>query len=326
MSHNGSRSCGHQHPAIFVFIWMTAVYCASLFHCPQMVELGSSVNLTCFVKATSKAHSYTTPGGMTAATCSLSEGDCIPTGNFTASVINSTSSVLTIPKALETHQGVWKCVGNADDPYQETCRMSVVKIPTCEITSDQNISSITEGAMLTLAVNLTRSFCSVPSRIRLLTGTVSTSLNKGTGTDITPGVLTRNFNVTSSHFGDVSVLYTCHGDSRNVSCTGVKELVEGTLSGVTTSFTDSQPTESTSSVGPDSDPSHLNPHWRHIVGITVPLAVIIIVMIISVIYKIYKNYNRTTPENNSPQSPEEGHQMLQTSTNRREDVHEMDKM
>ncbi|XP_071111186.1 uncharacterized protein [Haliotis cracherodii] len=241
-----NRCGGYLHSTIFIIQLMVTVYCTPSFYCPEMVEMGSSVNLTCYVEGRSNAHSYVTPIGKTAATCNLTHVKCIRhSEHVTASVVNTSYSILTIHGTQKPHGGDWKCV---NDPKKETCHVTVFKRPTCCITSDTNTSSLNEGDAVTLTVNLSNSYCSESSLVELTTG-VNTILIKRTFTNISDDVLTKEFNVTSSHFGVVSLIYTCSSSSWNVSCEGIHQLVQGALTHITTSTVTPTPD------GPDTDVS-----------------------------------------------------------------------
>ncbi|XP_048244667.1 uncharacterized protein LOC124111660 [Haliotis rufescens] len=280
-----NRFGGYLHSTIFIILLMVTVYCTPSFHCPEMVELGSSVNLTCYIEGRSNAHSYVTPSVTTAATCNLIDGKCYPSRNFNASVVNTSSSILTIHRTLKPHGGDWKCV---NDPKKETCHVTVFKRPTCCITSDTNTSdtntsSLNEGDAVTLTVNLSNSYCSESSLVELTTG-VNTTLIKRTFTNISDDVLTKQFNVTSSHFGVVSLIYTCSSSSWNVSCEGIRQLVEGALTDIKTSTT--QSTVPPTSDGPDTE---VFPVWILItVAVIAVIAVILVIVVIVVIVVRWK--------------------------------------
>ncbi|XP_071111442.1 uncharacterized protein [Haliotis cracherodii] len=271
-----SKRCGgYLHSTILIILLMVTVYCTPSFHCPEMVELGSSVNLTCYVEGRSNAHSYVTPSVTTAATCNLIDGKCIPSRNFNASVVNTSSSILTIHRTLKPHWGDWKCV---NDPKKETCHVTVFKRPTCCITSDTNTSSLNEGDAVTLTLNLSNSYCSESSLIELTTG-VNTTLIKRTFTNISDDVLTKQFNVTSSHFGVVSLIYTCSSRSWNVSCEGIHDLVQGALTHITTSTTQS-------TVTPTPDGRDAARRQRDLIaGITTPVLALVILIILVIVWK-----------------------------------------
>ncbi|XP_046329174.2 uncharacterized protein LOC124112999 [Haliotis rufescens] len=309
----GSRCTWYRRSTIFILVFMTTVYCTSKFHCPQMVELGSSMILTCYVDAAAKAHSYATPRRTTAASCDLAGGRCIPVGNFAASVINTTCSVLTVPKTRRSHGGVWKCVDDADDPYPETCHVTVVEIPTCDVTSDKNISSLNEGDKLALSVHLSRGYCSEPFLVTLTTGSVNITLTNHTVVNTT--VWTTEFLVTGPHFGEVSLMYACGGSSWNVSCEGVHRLAQDARSNITTSST--QFSVPPTSDGRDTEES--DSHTGVSVGITVAIIFVIVVVIIFVILFLRKKRKKPTRENNQPPPSHDTVSMLTTSVNKAED-------
>ncbi|XP_046555308.1 uncharacterized protein LOC124264606 [Haliotis rubra] len=140
--------------------------------------------------------------------------------------------------------------------------------PTCYITSDKNASLLSEGDTLTLTVNLSRSDCPQSLLLQLRTGNISSVIT--TDTDIEDGTLTKVFNVTSSHAGEVSLIYNCSGSSWNLLCEGIKRLVLGKQANIMT--TPPQLTGHPTTDGQDTDSSQP----RMILGIIFAVVVIVI--------------------------------------------------
>ncbi|XP_046342516.2 uncharacterized protein LOC124123253 isoform X2 [Haliotis rufescens] len=200
---------------ILMLLVMVVSYSTEHVFCPEISQLGMPVNLTCNKADNLNVHSYLTPSGNPAASCDLADGRCVSQGDFTASVINTTSSVLTIPSVLQSHGGDWACVADADDPRPSTCRMTVAKFPSFNMVSVQESSSLTVGREL--KVNITGFFCSEDMQLELLTVMDSYSTPPlHTTADITE----RAFNTTGTQ---TKLLFTCGSHTQSLSCEGVQQ-------------------------------------------------------------------------------------------------------
>ncbi|XP_046545802.1 uncharacterized protein LOC124255899 [Haliotis rubra] len=189
--------------------------------CPEIGLLGAPTNLTCI--EASRHLSFITPNGHSTAACDTSTGHCIPNGNFSASVINTTSSVLTITALMKSHAGTWKCSNDGDLPDPPSCNMTVAKCPTCTITSWQNDdSNFTVDEEVALKVNVTGDYCSESALFQLQTGNIKTALNYSQWKENTDVI----FTLTESHLGEVKLVFICGGYSKALSCEGIQELKE----------------------------------------------------------------------------------------------------
>ncbi|XP_046340899.2 uncharacterized protein LOC124121866 [Haliotis rufescens] len=230
------RSCPHAAIVLVLFLFCLRMpfIKADLF-CEEVVELGAPANLTCNIMHVSNAHSYSTPRGNTAASCDLSDGKCIQLGDFSASVINTTCSVLSIPTVLQSHGGKWTCSVDANQANHDTCHMTVAKAPSCNITSDQNTSGLSGDDVLVRTV-VTGYYCSQVTHLQLLTGRTARNLMDTTVTDITDDVFVTSVSVTELIFADVKLRFTCGTRTWDVSCDGAEHLLKR-ASGVETSAT-----------------------------------------------------------------------------------------
>ncbi|XP_046545803.1 uncharacterized protein LOC124255900 [Haliotis rubra] len=187
--------------------------------CPEIGLLGAPTNLTCI--EASRSHSFLTPKEHTAASCNTSTGKCITTGIFTASVHNTTSSVLTIPALLKSYAGAWKCSSDGDMPDPPSCQMTVAKFPTCTITRRQyDDSDFTRDEEVALKVNVTGDYCSESAQFQLQTGNIQTGLNYSQWKENTDVI----FTLTESHLGEVKLVFICRGYSQALSCEGIQQL------------------------------------------------------------------------------------------------------
>ncbi|XP_071095237.1 uncharacterized protein [Haliotis cracherodii] len=248
--------------------------CAGDFICPEAAELGSPVNLTCIQASGTRAHSYSTPSGTTAASCHLSDRKCIPLGDFSASVLNESCSVLAIPHLLQTHAGDWKCVVDANDPDPETCHISVEKSPSCRILSHNNMRTHRVGEELSLTVNVTGYYCSESVLVQLRTGDITSSLLNETVTMVKDSTVNITFNMTASHFGDVVLVFSCGSKSRHVLCEGLQAL-DQSISTVPT--TQTAVTNRTTTQRASTDDDHTT-----VIIVVICVITIIILMIILV--------------------------------------------
>ncbi|XP_046559541.1 uncharacterized protein LOC124268589 [Haliotis rubra] len=179
-----SKTTQFNTPFIYVLLSLVAVwpYCAGELLCPKITELDSPVKLTCIQAFHTGAHSYSTPIGTTAASCDLAENKCITLDDFTATVLNKSSSILAIPRLLPTHAGSWTCVVDADSPSPDTCYLTVEKSPACRIMSKQSTRTVRVGEELSLTIILRGYYCSEAAHVQVKTGTPRIST---TETDVT---------------------------------------------------------------------------------------------------------------------------------------------
>ncbi|XP_046556099.1 uncharacterized protein LOC124265370 [Haliotis rubra] len=77
--------------------------------CPSVGYLGSPANLTCISPSDVTSHGYTASQGEVAAICNVSNSSCTTVGDYRASTINQTHSLLTIPAVQPAHAGEWRC-------------------------------------------------------------------------------------------------------------------------------------------------------------------------------------------------------------------------
>ncbi|XP_067667937.1 uncharacterized protein [Haliotis asinina] len=187
--------------------------------CPEIGLLGSPTNLTCI--EAKGGYSFITPRGTSAATCETSAGKCISTGHFTASVINTTSIVLTIPDLLKSHAGVWKCGSDDNKPDPPSCQMTVANLPTCTITGRRyDDSDFIVDEEVALKVNVTGYYCSESVQFQLQTGNIQTGLDHSQWNATTSVI----FNLTETHIGEVKLVFKCGGYRQALTCEGIQQL------------------------------------------------------------------------------------------------------
>ncbi|XP_067676925.1 uncharacterized protein [Haliotis asinina] len=203
------------------FLLLTQSLCVSaVLICSHSNYLGSSGQLICV--GASLLHVYNNPSGISVAECNLSNGSC-KTQNVSASVINSTHSVLNISRVETTDAGEWFCTTGIDGGGN--CILTVVKTPTCSITSKQNTNSLVQYQDLSLTVDVRDYYCSTGHSISLQTGNVTTLL---TEVDAVPSVTDKTssvtLNVTDSHLGKVGLVFRCDSSQLSIECAGVTKF------------------------------------------------------------------------------------------------------
>ncbi|XP_067667562.1 uncharacterized protein [Haliotis asinina] len=255
---------------------MVLSYCSGNLLCPKIAELGSTVNLTCIKRIATHAHSYSTPIGTTAATCDLSNRYCINLGDFAASVLNESSTILTIPRLLQTYAGAWACVADADDPKSEKCHLTVEKSPSCRIISPQNTRHLSVGEELSLTVYVRSFYCSELVLIGVKTGNTTSHIINGTVSNVTDSTENMTFNMTASHFGDVTLEFSCGTKNHHEVCEGIQSLAESVTTGPTTqtAFTNTTTTQR-GSIGDGDDTVVIV-----LVAVLIPIAIFTISMLV----------------------------------------------
>ncbi|XP_067661769.1 uncharacterized protein [Haliotis asinina] len=185
--------------------------------CPEIGLLGSPTNLTCIEAKGGLA--FIAPRRTSA--CETSTGKCVSTGPFTASVINTTASVLTIPALLKSHAGIWKCGSDGDKPDSPSCQMTVAKLPTCTITGRRyDDSDFIVDEEVALKVNVTGYYCSESVQFQLQTGNIQTGLDNSQWNATTSVI----FNLTETHIGEVKLVFKCGGYRQALTCEGIQQL------------------------------------------------------------------------------------------------------
>ncbi|XP_046563741.1 uncharacterized protein LOC124272582 [Haliotis rubra] len=283
VSKSTSLYATRMYGSVLLYLVVVVSYNSGELLCPEIAELGSTVNLKCIKGIATRAHSYSTPIGTAAATCDLSNRYCINLGDFTASVLNESSSFLTIPHLLETHAGDWACVVDADDPNPDTCNVTVQKSPSCRITSPQNTRALIVGEELSLTVYVRSFYCSESVIIGVKTGNITSHPIKETVTKVTNSTENVTFHMTASHFGNVTLVFSCGTKNQHVLCEGIQSLVEGKQANITT--TPTQPTGHPTTDGQDTDSSQCG-----VEGCIIPivLAVFLYVVVVVVVVFIIK--------------------------------------
>ncbi|XP_067666176.1 uncharacterized protein [Haliotis asinina] len=184
--------------------------------CPGIVYLRSSAHLVC---SGNTPVSFITPMKTPAAVCSMQPQRCILHGNYRASVLNASSSEVTIINTSQIHAGQWTCSTFSDS---RTCSITVAELPSCTVTAN-NVSILSIGDALLLAVNITGYYCSEQVRFQLTTGNISQTIDSSTGDEV---VASFNVSITEAHFGNVELTYVCGDHSHQLVCDGVQSLAE----------------------------------------------------------------------------------------------------
>ncbi|XP_071111365.1 mucin-5AC-like [Haliotis cracherodii] len=152
---------------------------------------------------------------------------CSPVAGYRASM-NDTHSTLTIDSVRVADVGTWKIVDATvvDAIPVDVCPLTTVKIPHCNISSDEDTDSLEPGAQLTLTVNITDYYCSREAGFDLTTGAVTEALTmKHNVSDVSDVTLNTTFNVDITRLGDVSMDYICDR-SWTLQCDGVQNLLK----------------------------------------------------------------------------------------------------
>ncbi|XP_046545395.1 uncharacterized protein LOC124255505 [Haliotis rubra] len=184
--------------------------------CPDIVYLWSSAHLVC--SGNSPVY-FKTPMKTTAAACSMERYKCIPHGTYRASVVNSTSSEVTITNTSHIHAGEWTCSTGSE---VRTCSITVAEVPSCTVTAN-NVSTLSVGDDLSLTVNITGYYCSKEVRFHLTIGNISKTIDSSDGGEV---VAAFNVSTREAHFGRVGLTFECGDDSQRVACDGVQTLAE----------------------------------------------------------------------------------------------------
>ncbi|XP_046545800.1 uncharacterized protein LOC124255897 isoform X2 [Haliotis rubra] len=204
---------------------IATVYSTTELICPQISELGSVVTLTCIGAGAAHAHAYSTPGGNTAASCDLRDGQCIDFGNFKSAVLNASHSVLTIPRALKTHAGVWKCVNGTDSTTPPTCNVVIAKGPSCTMTGDRNTSALRVDDVITLTVNINDYFSTELARIALVVGNIHIISISKFVTEMTNETLVTTLQLREDHFGNVTITFDSVDKNQSQTCGRLDQLI-----------------------------------------------------------------------------------------------------
>ncbi|XP_067677020.1 uncharacterized protein [Haliotis asinina] len=207
------------------FLLLTqALGVSSLLICSDSNYLGSFGQLIC--AGESSVHVYTNPSGDTVARCALSSGAC-DTRNVSASAINATHTVLNISRVETTDAGEWSCAFGIQNV--DKCILTVVKTPTCSITSKQDTKSLVQCQDLSFTVDVRDYYCSTAHNISLQTGNVTTLLTEADSVpSVTDNTSSVTLNVTDSHLGKVGLVFRCDSSQWSIECAGVTKFVPRT--------------------------------------------------------------------------------------------------
>ncbi|XP_067678559.1 uncharacterized protein [Haliotis asinina] len=157
--------------------------------------------------------------------------------------------------------------------------------PHCNITSDTDTSTLDPGTNITLTVDLRNYYCSQQAGFTLTTGVITeTLLGNQTMDNVTDIVLPHSLNVTSDHFGDVTVTFTCDSVPRPLDCDGVDKLSGATPSTTETSAVTvsnvTTPGLESSTTPTSPSPVEENPPTDATLGLAIGLPVLFILLII----------------------------------------------
>ncbi|XP_071111171.1 uncharacterized protein [Haliotis cracherodii] len=152
---------------------------------------------------------------------------CSPVAGYRANM-NDTHSTLTIDSVRVADAGTWKIVDATvvDAIPVDVCPLTTVKIPQCNISSDEDTDSLEPGAQLTLTVDITGYYCHREAGFDLTTGAVTEALiMKQNVSDVSNSTLNTTFNVDITRLGDVSINFMCER-SWTLQCGGVENLLK----------------------------------------------------------------------------------------------------
>ncbi|XP_046574176.1 uncharacterized protein LOC124282263 [Haliotis rubra] len=198
------------HPLVLLLL-QTLHHSASELVCPSVGYLGSPANLTCISPSDVTSYGYTTSQGEVAAICNVPGSSCTSVGDYMASTINQTHSLLTIPAVQPAHVGEWRC-------HNSPCNLTVVKEPSCFLTYAANSSSRCDGG--DLMAHVIGYYCSERVHLKLVSEGSDTELANETvheTKNITVQIL-----VTST---PSNLVFTCGGYIRTIPCSCNKETV-----------------------------------------------------------------------------------------------------
>ncbi|XP_067675693.1 uncharacterized protein [Haliotis asinina] len=203
------------------FLLLTqSLYVSALLTCSHSNYLGSFGQLICGGEG--RAHTYTNPNGDVAAECGLKDRSC-DTQDVSASVINNTLSALNISRVETTDAGEWSCTAGLHGGGK--CILTVVKTPTCSITSKQDTNSLVQYQDLSLTVDVRDYYCSTAHSISLQTGNVTTLLMEADSVpSVTDNTSLVTLNVTDSFLGKVALVFRCDRSQWSIECAGVSEV------------------------------------------------------------------------------------------------------
>ncbi|XP_046557692.1 uncharacterized protein LOC124266898 isoform X2 [Haliotis rubra] len=151
---------------------------------------------------------------------------CSPVAGYNATM-NNTHSTLSIENVMIKDSGMWKIrdATVTDAVADDVCQLMVASPPQCNISSDTDTNALELGTNLTLTLELRGYYCSQQAGFDLTTGSVTdVMLQNQTTNNITDTVQHHSFNVTSDHFGDVSVIFRCDSSNKPLTCGGVSKL------------------------------------------------------------------------------------------------------
>ncbi|XP_071095308.1 uncharacterized protein [Haliotis cracherodii] len=247
--------------------------------CPDVGYLGSPSHLMCISTSNITSHGYVTSQGEVAAICNVSNSSCTTMGNYMASTINLTHSSLTIPAVQQAHAGQWTCTILPSSPL--SCNFTVVKLPTCFITSDVNITTLDVGEELSLAVHIQGYYCSELVQLNVSTGRTYHEYPNETVTDITDKTVYIKINKTSSNF-KAELVFTCGGHSSTLPC----NVTNGTPSST-----------------PDKNITPGTPNAVVIIGVAVTVVITIIIIVAHVCFKRRTIQQKVPPVLECPDPP-----------------------
>ncbi|XP_071095311.1 uncharacterized protein [Haliotis cracherodii] len=247
--------------------------------CPDVGYLGSPAHLTCIPPSNITSHGYVSSQGEVAVICNVSSSSCTTMGNYMASTINQTHSSLTIPAVQQAHAGQWTCTIL---PWSQlSCNIAVVKLPTCFITSDVNITTLDVGEELSLAVHIQGYYCSELVQLNVSTGRTDHEYPSETVTDITDKTVNIKINKTNSNF-EAELVFTCGGHSTTQPC----NVTNGTPSST-----------------PDQNITPGPPNAMVIIGVAVTVVITIIIIVTYVCFKRRTIQQKVPPVLECPDPP-----------------------
>ncbi|XP_071095931.1 uncharacterized protein [Haliotis cracherodii] len=247
--------------------------------CPDVGYLGSPAHLTCIPPSNITSHGYVSSQGEVAVICNVSSSSCTTMGNYMASTINQTHSSLTIPAVQQAHAGQWTCTIL---PWSQlSCNIAVVKLPTCFITSDVNITTLDVGEELSLAVHIQGYYCSELVQLNVSTGRTDHEYPSETVTDITDKTVNIKINKTNSNF-EAELVFTCGGHSTTQPC----NVTNGTPSST-----------------PDKNITPGTPNAVVIIGVAVTVVITIIIIVAHVCFKRRTIQQKVPPVLECPDPP-----------------------
>ncbi|XP_046558116.1 uncharacterized protein LOC124267244 [Haliotis rubra] len=143
--------------------------------------------------------------------------------------------------------------------------------------SKQSTRTVRVGEELSLTIILTGYYCSEAAHVQVKTGGITSALLNETVTALTDSTVNITLNITTSHFGDVGLVFSCGSNSQVVSCEGAQALVQS-IPRISTTETDVTNTSTTEKGSTEEDYLTLISVVIFPIAITVFIATVVVLV------------------------------------------------